>query len=170
MSSSDTNPGCATTHDLHAYWRTPSPRAARELARSLGIRRVRDGYPWSAIWAAEGLALPPAKRWNELKLPHVTSAELAEILGESARSARRRDCFKPDASFPGPVPLRKKPKLWRSAQINAWQAGFPVPLYKAAPSKRTEIQTAIRASQIEERSSEIYDPFAEARSAAKANA
>jgi hypothetical protein len=169
MSSTVTNPGYATTHDLHVYWRTSSLRVARELARSLGIRRVRGGYPWLAIWAAEGLALPPVRRWDELKLPHLTSADLAKVLGESARSAQRRDRFKPDASFPDPVPLRKKPKLWRSAQVNAWQVGLPVPAYKAASNRRVEIQGAIRSSQIEESASEIYNPFAEERSAARAN-
>jgi predicted DNA-binding transcriptional regulator AlpA len=169
MNTAATNPDYATEDDLHAYWRTPSRRAARELARSLGIRLVRGGYPWPSVWAAEGLAVPPKNRWNELKLPHLTAEDLAKVLGESTRSARRRDCSKPDANFPDPVRLREKPKLWRSAQVNAWQAGLPVPAYKAVSNKRREIEAATRSSQIEESRSAIYNPFAEARSAAKAN-
>ena len=91
MNKPDQDPGYATLAELAAYWRMPSKRAARELARALGLRRVRGKFPWFAIWQAEWLAPPPKKRWDELKHPHLTTTDLAELLGESERSARRRD-------------------------------------------------------------------------------
>ena len=129
-------PGDATLEELRAYWRMPSRCATRELARALGLRRVRGRYPWFAIRQVEGLAPPPRSRWDALKRPHLTTADLGELLGESERSARRRDSATPDASFPHPVPIRKKPKLWRTAQVHAWCSGLPVPVYRTLPSAR----------------------------------
>jgi hypothetical protein len=169
MNAKVTDPGYATLDELCTYWRMPSERATRELARALGLRRVRGSYPWFAIWQAEGLAVPPQKRWEELKCPHLNVSELAERRGESKRSACRRDFAKPDASFPDPVLLRKKPKLWRSAQVNAWCLGLPVPVYqtrmKSRPPKQKEqppLPSTLAAN--------VFDPFAERRSAAKENA
>src|SRR6056297_4161925 len=61
-------PGHATLEELRVYWRMPSLRATRELARALGIVKVGDRYPWLSIWAAEGLAPPPRRHWSALKL------------------------------------------------------------------------------------------------------
>ena len=142
MTATVQSPGSATEDELRDDWRMPSLRATRELARKLGVRRVKRQYPWYVIWAAEGLAPPARKHWDELKLPHLTADGLAEALGESARSARRRDAAKPDASFPDPLPLRKKPKLWRAAQVNAYVAGLPVPSYRAASMASRKSATA----------------------------
>lgn len=160
--------GSATPEDLAEYWRMPSVRAARELARKLGVRRVRGRYPWFAIWQVEGLAPPARGRWEELKRPHLTATELAELLGESERSARRRDRAKPDASFPDPVPIRNKPKLWRRAQINAWCSGLPVPVYQALSKSRPSERTKPRHPS-PTGATKGFDPFAEKRSAATAN-
>lgn len=40
------NPGSASAEELAKHWRLPSVRAARELARALGVRRVKGKYPW----------------------------------------------------------------------------------------------------------------------------
>ncbi len=168
MTDLSPGPGDATTSELRAYWRMRSDRAARELALKLGVRRVRGAYPWFAIWSGERLAPPPPSRWEELKRPHLTAQDLAEFLGESPRSARRRDHAKPDASFPDPVPLRTKPKLWRAAQVHVWRHGLPVPVYKTIPKKSS-------SSSIPEHEPSCvsdfkgFGPFAEARSAAKRN-
>jgi predicted DNA-binding transcriptional regulator AlpA len=123
-------PGHASPDELHAYWRTKSVRAAEERARRLGIRKTGLGYPWLLIWRAEGLAPPPERQWAELKLPHKTMSDIAEILGRSERTARRRRHHKPDAEFPDPIELGPKTHLWRASQIHAWETGRPVPVYK----------------------------------------
>lgn len=168
MTAPDQDPGYATLKELTDYWRMPSERATRELARTLGLRRVRGRYPWFAIWQVEGLAPPSRRRWDELKRPHLTTAELAKLLDESERSARRRDAAKPDASFPDPLSIRKKPKLWRRAQVHAWCAGLPVPVYQTCSMSRpAEAKTPPEHASKEAIS--VFDPFAQKRSAAKTN-
>lgn len=168
MKDVSSNPGSASAEELAKHWRLPSVRAARELARALGVRRVKGKYPWYSIWEIEGLAPPRRRLWDELKLPHSTTADVAEALGESERSGRRRGISKPDASFPDPIPLRKKPMLWRTPQLRAWQAGLPVPLYQRASKKAPLASEAIR-DHSQEPSCDAYDPFAEARSAVNGN-
>lgn len=168
MKTNSKDPGSASAEELAMYWRLPSARAARELARKIGVRNIGGRYAWSSIWAAEGLAPPPRSRWDELKLPHCTADDVAGILGESPRSARRRGLAKPDASFPDPIPLRKKPMLWRRAQLRAWQAGLPVPHYKRAS---TPAMISPEASKPRQRKPvcNSFDPWAAARSAATGN-
>ncbi|MFB9148963.1 hypothetical protein [Roseovarius ramblicola] len=166
MTAQVTDPGSATLEELTAYWRMPSKRATRELARKLGLRRVRGNYPWFAIWQIERLALPSRRRWEELKRPHLTTADLGELLGESERSARRRDAAKPDASFPDPLPIRKKPKLWRSAQVHAWCSGLPVPVYQSS-SKFLPTRKKAPPETNSKVPANVFDPFAQKRSAAK---
>ncbi|MBN9675963.1 hypothetical protein [Salipiger bermudensis] len=168
MKTDSKDPGSASAEELAKYWRLPSARAARELARKVGIRHVGGRYPWHAIWQAEGLAPPPRSRWDELKLPHCTADDVAGILGESPRSARRRRLAKPDASFPDPIPLRKKPMLWRRAQLRAWQAGLPVPHYKRASTTAMISPEASRPRQ-RKPAHNSFDPWAAARSAATGN-
>ncbi|MCA0998777.1 hypothetical protein [Alloyangia pacifica] len=168
MSASQESPGAANVEELAHYWRLPSVRAARELARAVGVRKVGDRYPWHGIWAAEGLAPPPHYRWEELKLPHSTASDVAALLGESERSARRRALAKPDASFPDPVPLRKKPLLWRTAQLKAWQAGLSVPSYRKASLRGTS-RDPEPLNVARREVSDAYDPWQEVRSAASAH-
>ena len=168
MTAPAQDPGYATLKELMAYWRMPSERAARELARALGLRRVRGKYPWFAIWQAERLGVPPRKKWDELKLPHLNTTDLAEQLGESERSARRRDLAKPDAAFPDPVPIRKKPKLWRAAQVKAWCAGLPVPVYPIR-SRSAGAAKSEPGRPPSKHGYDGFDPFAQKRSAAKSN-
>lgn len=162
------DPGSATTKELAEYWRMPSGRAARELALALGLRRIEGKFPWYSVWAIEGLAPPPRYRWEELKLPHSTAGDVAEALGETIRSGRRRGVSKPDPSFPDPIPLRKKPILWRTAQLRAWQAGLPVPNYRVASTAARRTPKPL-ANRTQEPPSNTYNPFAEARSAATRN-
>jgi hypothetical protein len=80
MTTKQQGPGSATLEELRNYWRMPSLRATRELANRLGARRIGERYPWHSIWAAEGLAPPAPRLWAELKLPHMTTEDLAGIL------------------------------------------------------------------------------------------
>ncbi len=98
MKSVKNDPGSASTEDLAEYWRMSSVRATRELAGALGLQRIKGRFPWYSIWATEGLAPPRRNRWEDLKLPHSTAADVAEVPGESARSGRRRGVSKPDPS------------------------------------------------------------------------
>jgi len=168
MNFNSRDPGSASAEEVAKYWRLPSARAARELARKVGVRHIGGRYAWYSIWAVEGLAPPPRSRWGELKLPHCTADDVADILGESPRSARRRGLAKPDASFPDPIPLRKKPMLWRRVQLRAWQAGLPVPHYK-----RASMTTALspNASRLRKKKTvcNSFDPWAAVRSAACGN-
>lgn len=168
MNKPDQDPGHATLAELAAYWRMPSKRAARELARALGLRRVRGEFPWFAIWQAERIAPPSKKRWDELKHPHLTTTDLAELLGESKRSAQRRDHSKPDAGFPDPVPIRKKPKLWRASQVNAWCAGLPVPVYRVK-SRSAQVTSTETPKALSKTNFDGFDPYAQKRFAAKPN-
>ena len=168
MKSANDDPGSISTKELAEYWRMPSVRAARELARALGLRRVKGKFPWYSVWATEGLAPPRRNRWGELKLPHCTAVDVAETLGESVRSGRRRGISKPDPSFPDPIPLQKKPMLWRTAQLRAWQAGLPVPQYPVASTAARRTPKPL-ANRTQEAPSNTYNPFAEARSAATGN-
>ncbi|WP_141536266.1 hypothetical protein [Thioclava sp. ES.031] len=168
MKTNSKDPGSASVEELAKYWRLPSTRAARELARADGIRHVGGRYPWHSIWKAEGLAPPPRARWDELKLPHCTVDDVAGILGESPRSARRRGLAKPDSSFPDPIPLRKKPMLWRRAQLRAWQAGLPVPHYTRA-SKTADLSPDVSKLRRKKAVCNSFDPWAAARSAARGN-
>ncbi len=59
MKTNSKDPGSASAEEFAAYWRLPSARAARELARKIGVRNVSGRYAWSSIWGAEGLAPPP---------------------------------------------------------------------------------------------------------------
>ncbi len=77
MKTDSKDPGSASAEELAKYWRLPPAKAARELARKVGIRHVGGRYPWHAIWQAEGLAPPPRSRWDELKLPHCTADDVA---------------------------------------------------------------------------------------------
>lgn len=131
------DPGSATTEQLKKYWRLPSLRATRELARHLGVRRVARTFPWKSISTAQGLAEPGIKSWDELKLAHVTTADLAALLMLSRRQAQRFDEAKPDPSFPDPLDIRDKPKLWRRAQVVAWMTGSRVPRYKSQPRPKS---------------------------------
>jgi len=88
MINADPTPCFATIEELRIYWSMASPRPARELASRLGLRCVKGQYPWFAIWAAEGLAPPPSRLWPELKLPHMTTNDIAELLQESRRTAK----------------------------------------------------------------------------------
>ena len=163
---SSPDPGCATLEELRAYWRMPSTRAARELARRKGVRRHRSLYPWFAIWAAEGLALPPRWAWDVLKLPHLTTEDLVARLKESVRTARRRDTAKPDASFPDPVALRRKPKLWRTVEVDRWIVGMPVPVFRRAGSGAApEVKSSPSAPSRPE--TKGFDPFEMARASAR---
>lgn len=158
------DPGHATLEELRIYWRMPSLRATRELANRLGLRRVGKRYPWLAIWAVEGLAPPAPRFWAELKLPHLTTADLAGLLDGARRTAQRVDQKKPDASFPERLRFRDKPKLWRRAQVNYWAAGLPVPTYKTRSATKTASPSSSRPPKVpDQRPSEGFDPFEEAR-------
>ncbi len=100
MTTEDQTPGFASLEDLRVYWRMPSLRVTRELASRLGLRRVGGRYPWFAIWAVERLAPPASRLWPELKLPHMTTEDIAGLLQGSRHTAQRTDQKKPDASFP----------------------------------------------------------------------
>ena len=158
-------PGAATLDELRIYWRMPSQRATRELANRLGLRRIAGRYPWFAIWAAEGLAAPAPRLWAELKLPHMTTQDIAGLLQGSRRSAQRVDLKKPDASFPERLRFRSKPKLWRQAQVNAWAAGLPVPVCKQLPDRprRAPMAAATMKSQPAPKPSGAFNPFFEQR-------
>lgn len=158
MSKSVEGAGCATLEELRAYWRMPSLRATRELARVLGVIKTRSGYPWLSIWAAEGLAPPAQCHWSALKQPHLTAQLLADVLGESPRNSRRRDLNKPDATFPDPVPIRPKPKLWRAASVNAWAAGLPVPRFKLQRRKNAALSSEQKGDQ-NDVSEGVFDPW-----------
>ena len=167
MTTDQQGPGSASLEELRIYWRMPSRRATRELATRLGVRRIRGRYPWFAIWAAEGLAPPAARLWAELKLPHLTTKDLAGLLDGGRRTAQRVDQKKPDASFPERLTFRDKPKLWRRAQVNYWAAGLPVPTYKTLAATRVGHTAKARPAQVADKSpSEGFDPFEEARRAA----
>ncbi|MCR8827473.1 hypothetical protein [Pseudosulfitobacter koreensis] len=168
MKNISKDPGSASAEELAKYWRLPSARAARELARKVGVRHFGGRYAWYSIWASEGLAPPPRSRWDELKLLHCTADDVAGILGESPRSARRRNLAKPDAGFPDPIPLRKKPMLWRRAQLRAWQAGLPVPHYKRVSTTPMLSPEASKARQ-QKPVCNSFDPWAAVRSAATGN-
>jgi hypothetical protein len=159
------DPGHASPDELHAYWRTKSVRAAEERARRLGIRKIGQGYPWLLIWRAEGLAPPPERQWAELKLSHKTMSDIAEVLGRSDRTARRRRHHKPDAEFPDPIVFGPKTHLWRAAQVRAWENGNPVPVYKryVKPNraKTDAIQVAIAPTPDQVPVPAIFNPFAE---------
>ena len=163
MTAQDKEPGAATLEELTAYWRMPSLRSARELAQRLGLRCVRGKYPWFAIWRLEGLAPPAARLWPELKLPHLTTSDVADLLQESRRAAQRKDQRKPDASFPERLRFRSKPKLWRQAQINAWAAGLPVPVYTLLPDqpRRPPMLAKTAASERSTEPSSVFDPYCE---------
>src|SRR6056297_3892078 len=164
MTTKKQGPGYATVEELRVYWRMPSHRATRELANRLGLRRVGERYPWFAIWAVEGLAPPAPRHWAELKLPHMTTEDLAGILNGARRTAQRVDQKKPDASFPERLRFRDKPKLWRRAQVNYWAAGLPVPIYKTRSATRKADPSKSRPRQVPDRPpSEGFDPFEEAR-------
>jgi hypothetical protein len=164
MTTEQQDPGSATLEELRDYWRMPSLRATRELANRLGLRRVGKRYPWLAIWAVEGLAPPAPRHWEELKLPHMTTEDLADLLDGARRTAQRVDQKKPDASFPERLRFRDKPKLWRRAQVNYWAAGLPVPTYKTRSATRTAGPSKSRTAQVPDRPpSEGFDPFDEAR-------
>jgi hypothetical protein len=137
MNSRMTGPGSASVEELQIYWRMPSVRATRELAKQLQVRRIRRAYPWISIWKAEGLAVPSSKYWDELKHPHCTTADIANFLSLTHRQAQRFDETKPDASFPDPLSFRSKPKLWRRTQVLAWLGGYQVPHFKIAPRCKT---------------------------------
>ena len=159
MSNTVDGAGYATLEELRTYWRMPSLRATRELAKALGVIKLDNRYPWLSIWAAEGLAPPPARHWQDLKQPHLTSALLAQVLCESPRSARRRDRAKPDSSFPDPIAIRLKPKLWRSISVHLWAVGLPVPNFKL----RTNNLRQFAPSKAERRpilvSEAVFDPW-----------
>ncbi len=159
MTSSKQTPGSASLTELTAYWRMPSERATRDLALKLGVRRIAGQYPWLSIWASEYLAPPAARHWDDLKRPHLNSADMAKVLGSSRRTARRRDYHKPDSEFPDPVRLRKKPKLWRQVQVNAWAAGMPVPVYTGVPERPrfNKLECRPRAASLE--AFEGFNPF-----------
>lgn len=163
MTAQDKDPGSATLKELTAYWRMPSERAARELARALSVRRVRGKYPWFAIWRLEGLAPPANRLWPELKLPHFTTSDIADLLQESRRTAQRKDQRKPDASFPERLKFRSKPKLWRQAQVNAWAAGLPVPVYTLLPDQNRRPPMLAETAEVErsKKPSSIFDPYSE---------
>ncbi|MDX2485567.1 MAG: hypothetical protein QNK42_18130 [Pseudodonghicola sp.] len=154
-------PGAATLEELRIYWRMASLRATRELANRLGLRRTAGRCPWFAIWAAEGLAAPAPRLWAELKLPHMTTQDIAGLLKGSRRTAQRMDQKKPDASFPERLRFRNKPKLWRQAQVNAWAAGLLVPVYKKLPDRprRAPMEAAPTKSQPSEKPSGVFNPF-----------
>lgn len=167
MTSTDIrDPGHASSDELHAYWRTKSVRTAEERARRLGIRKTGQGYPWLLIWRAEGLAPPQERQWAELKLPHKTTTDIAEVLGRSERTARRRRNHKPDAEFPDPIAFGPKTHLWRAAQIKAWETGSPVPVYKTyvKPSRGRVCDTreAVAPTPDDQVAAPaIFNPFAE---------
>ena len=164
MTTKQQGPGSATLEELRNYWRMPSLRATRELANRLGARRIGEHYPWHSIWAVEGLAPPAPRLWPELKLPHMTTEDLAGILKGARRTAQRADQKKPDASFPERLRFREKPKLWRRAQVNDWAAGLPVPTYKTRSATRKAGPSKSRPRQVPDRPpSEGFDPFEEAR-------
>jgi predicted DNA-binding transcriptional regulator AlpA len=166
MTSPETqDPGHATPEELCTYWRASSVRAAEERARRLGIRKAGQGYPWLSIWRAEGLAPPPRRQWAELKLPHKTMKDIAEMLGRSDRTARRRRHHKRDAEFPDPIVFGTRTLLWRAAQIKAWETGNPVPVYKTylKPSRArvNVVGEAIAPTPHQVPAPAIFNPFAE---------
>lgn len=165
MTSSKRTPGSASLKELQAYWRMPSTRAARDLAVKFGVRKIAGQYPWLSIWASEYLAPPAAKHWDDLKRPHLNSTDMARILGSSPRTARRRDHHKPDSEFPDPVRLRKKPKLWRQVQVNAWAAGMPVPVYPTIPKRPRSINPNFSPKTVSLETFEGFNPFEFAPSA-----
>ncbi|MDM7970699.1 MAG: hypothetical protein QUV10_13870 [Paracoccaceae bacterium] len=169
MSITETEPGSATLDELRVYWRLPSLRAARELARSLNVRRVKQEYPWLAIWAAEGLAPPSKTHWEALKLPHCTTADIGEILGMSRRQAQRLDDAKPDQSFPDPLGFREKPKLWRRTQVLSWVVGAQVQQFKLAQRRRPAPHQLKPAPPHPDHGDAVFNPFAEIRSADRKN-
>ena len=159
------DPGHATPEELRTYWRTSSLRAAEERARRLGVRKTGQGYPWLSIWRAEGLAPPPKRQWAELKLPHKTMKDIAEMLGRSDRTARRRRHHKRDAEFPDPIEFGPRTHLWRAAQIKAWETGNPVPVYKTyVKPNRAAVRVdrePIATTADENPAPAIFNPFAE---------
>ncbi len=57
MTAPAQDPGYATLGELTAYWRTPSVRATRELARTVGLRQVRGNTLGSRYGKSKGLRL-----------------------------------------------------------------------------------------------------------------
>jgi hypothetical protein len=166
MTTEQHGPGSASIEELRVYWRMPSRRATRELANRLCLRRIGGRYPWFAIWAAEGLAPPAPRLWAELKLPHLTTKDLAGLLDGGRRTAQRADQQKPDSSFPDRLRFRDKPKLWRRAQVSYWAAGLPVPTYKALSATTVARKSNYRPPQVPDQpSSEGFDPFEQVRRA-----
>lgn len=163
--SSTADPGNASVEQLQQYWRLSSPRAARELARKLGVRRIKGKFPWFAIWAAEGLAKPKSDNWRDLKMSHYTTADVAKLLALSRRQAQRHDDKSAKPDFPDALPIREKPKLWRQAQVNAWIGGLRVPRYRLAPREITRTVESKNLTTLPLNTQFLLDPFAIVRTA-----
>lgn len=134
------DPGDIDPTQLAQYWRKESAAAAKRIASRIGIRCIARRYPWFAVWAAEGLATPPASSWTALQQNHLMTDEVAALLACDARTIRRY-IQNPPEGFPPPVFESGKPWLWRACQIHAYVTGRPVPRFRRAlPVK------AVRAS------------------------
>lgn len=123
------DPGRIDAVQLAQYWRKNSSAAAKSMASRLGVRRVVGFYPWIAIWAAEGLALPAKSYWTAIQQNHLTTDEVATLLACDARTIRRY-AQNPPEGFPPPVFENGKPWLWRSCQVHAYVSGRPVPRFR----------------------------------------
>lgn len=135
------DPGRIDAAQLARYWRKESEAAAKRMASRLDIRCISGWYPWHAIWAAEGLAKPPATSWTVLQQNHLMTDEVAALLACDARTIRRYVHNPPD-DFPPPVFESGRPWLWRSCQIYAYASGSLVPRFRRAPPIRTKAISA----------------------------
>ncbi|MEY8798819.1 helix-turn-helix transcriptional regulator [Leisingera sp. XS_AS12] len=93
------------------------------LMGRMGVPKRGRGYPWVRVWVALGVNPETVRDPAAIKAPLLDLKEVAEMLGESPKTVRRRsEGAHADKSLPAHVDLGPRKRMFFSCEIHAWVA------------------------------------------------
>lgn len=117
----------AMVKDLAEFFRIDRT-AVPDVMATMGIPKRGAGYPWTRIWVALGIDLETVEDPEDLKNPLAELKQVAAILGESPKTARRRSEGKHrDKSIPAHIDLGPRKRLFFPGEVQSWILGEPLP-------------------------------------------
>lgn len=117
----------AMVKDLAEFFRMDRT-AVPDVMATMGIPKRGAGYPWIRIWVALGVDLETVKDPEDIKIPLLNLKQVAAMLGESAKTTRRRsEGEHRDKSFPAHIDLGPRKRLFFRTEIRSWLLGEPMP-------------------------------------------
>jgi hypothetical protein len=117
----------ASVAELSAFFRVDRS-AVPSLMGRMGVPKRGSSYPWPRIWIVLGIDLGSVQDLGALKQPLMELKDVAAMLGESAKTTRRRSNGEHrDKTISAHIDLGPRKRLFFPAEIQSWILGEPVP-------------------------------------------